>query len=705
MKKKGFTLIELLAVIVILAVIALIATPMILGIIDDAKKKANKEAANGILEAAKLYYVEMYLNGGQGLTTNYECTFSDGIGCTELSLKGKLPKRGTIEINSNGLVNGILIFEENILYICNSDIKETLDSTCNFIDYELVYEITDEGIITGFKKVEETSYLTTEANNYIQTKEITIPEYVGNIEVEGIASNAFSSYEINKIIILSNKVLTIGGNAFPTDLEKLVVKSCFVNGYSEYANILEEMPTDCKLYDKEAPIFQPMEDITIEQGETVDLTTGVVVTDNLTGLEGTYTYAPEIIDTSVAGETIVTYKAIDKAGNIGTATRKVIVLNGKNDSILGYIDRAAFNNDTIENITINNETYSAHIYTYEGDQIWDSNMVFGDSNDVGTSTADAKNMVIVKVNGDLTINNDVNVTTYADNYGGPKGFILYVTGTLTNKGTIDNSNGAKAAGQNVYLWQNSVDNYEYIPATGAIGGDVVVASSSKYDTSYTLNGSKGYHLYGDNGDNGSDRQTGGGGSGGATVHYTTNTASSGAGSSGTSYSGGSGGGGAVTRTDEVVASEGISGGSGGNAKTYTNTGSVTWIAGGGAGLPGGNGYSCSKSVCTDNTNTNGTSGTGGLLVIYANSVDNTGSITAKGSIGGGGSTAQAPGGSSGGGSINIFYKNAYSSTGIVSADGGESKSYTYRSVTIKGGAGGTGTITIGCIKTGKFVKD
>ncbi|MDD3452803.1 MAG: prepilin-type N-terminal cleavage/methylation domain-containing protein, partial [Bacilli bacterium] len=32
MKKTGFTLIELLAVIVILAIIALIATPMILGV-------------------------------------------------------------------------------------------------------------------------------------------------------------------------------------------------------------------------------------------------------------------------------------------------------------------------------------------------------------------------------------------------------------------------------------------------------------------------------------------------------------------------------------------------------------------------------------------------------------------------------------------------------------------------------------------------
>ena len=38
MNKKGFTLIELLAVIVILAIIALITAPIILGVIENAKK-------------------------------------------------------------------------------------------------------------------------------------------------------------------------------------------------------------------------------------------------------------------------------------------------------------------------------------------------------------------------------------------------------------------------------------------------------------------------------------------------------------------------------------------------------------------------------------------------------------------------------------------------------------------------------------------
>ena len=46
--KKGFTLIELLAVIIILAVIALIATPIVLNVIDNARKSANKDSAYGL---------------------------------------------------------------------------------------------------------------------------------------------------------------------------------------------------------------------------------------------------------------------------------------------------------------------------------------------------------------------------------------------------------------------------------------------------------------------------------------------------------------------------------------------------------------------------------------------------------------------------------------------------------------------------------
>ncbi len=70
MKNKGFTLIELLAVIVILAIIALIATPIILGIINDSRTQAKKRSAElaytGVEYAITSY---MYNNNGKVPTT------------------------------------------------------------------------------------------------------------------------------------------------------------------------------------------------------------------------------------------------------------------------------------------------------------------------------------------------------------------------------------------------------------------------------------------------------------------------------------------------------------------------------------------------------------------------------------------------------------------------------------------------------------
>ena len=44
MKNKGFTLIELLGVIIILALVAVITTPVITGIIEDSKKETVKRS-------------------------------------------------------------------------------------------------------------------------------------------------------------------------------------------------------------------------------------------------------------------------------------------------------------------------------------------------------------------------------------------------------------------------------------------------------------------------------------------------------------------------------------------------------------------------------------------------------------------------------------------------------------------------------------
>jgi hypothetical protein len=126
------------------------------------------------------------------------------------------------------------------------------------------------------------------------------------------------------------------------------------------------------------------------------------------------------------------------------------------------------------------------------------------------------------------------------------GMFIYCTGTITNKGTISmTARGAKAEGQNVYLWKNKNNKYEYVPKEGSIGGEAI------YFASYngTKNGLKG--------EDGVERGTGGGGSG-AVRHWINESGWSGKGGTGTSYSGGAGGGGNDMRGSTISSKAGSS---------------------------------------------------------------------------------------------------------------------------------------------------
>ena len=66
MNKKGFTLIELLAIIVILAIIAVITVPIILNIIDEARKGAEKNSVIGYGKAVELAYTQYQFEKSMG---------------------------------------------------------------------------------------------------------------------------------------------------------------------------------------------------------------------------------------------------------------------------------------------------------------------------------------------------------------------------------------------------------------------------------------------------------------------------------------------------------------------------------------------------------------------------------------------------------------------------------------------------------------
>lgn len=78
MNKKGFTLIELLAIIVILAIIAVITVPIILNIIDNARKGAAKNSVTGYGKAVELAYTQYQYDVNLGTATTVTTATTEG---------------------------------------------------------------------------------------------------------------------------------------------------------------------------------------------------------------------------------------------------------------------------------------------------------------------------------------------------------------------------------------------------------------------------------------------------------------------------------------------------------------------------------------------------------------------------------------------------------------------------------------------------
>ena len=93
-KKIGFTLIELLAVIIVLAIIALIATPIIFNVIENAKLKSLENSCYGVIDAVRTKYAEGLLNSEDG-------TVKLSGDVKDITVSGEQPIEGTWEIDNS----------------------------------------------------------------------------------------------------------------------------------------------------------------------------------------------------------------------------------------------------------------------------------------------------------------------------------------------------------------------------------------------------------------------------------------------------------------------------------------------------------------------------------------------------------------------------------------------------------------------------
>ena len=78
--KRAFTLIELLAVIIILAIVTVIAVPIINNAIDDSRESANLRSIEGYARAVEQKYYEEMSDGVPVIDSNFLASINTGGG-------------------------------------------------------------------------------------------------------------------------------------------------------------------------------------------------------------------------------------------------------------------------------------------------------------------------------------------------------------------------------------------------------------------------------------------------------------------------------------------------------------------------------------------------------------------------------------------------------------------------------------------------
>ena len=226
MKRKGFTLIELLAVIVILSVLALITTPIIMDVIDTARKNSFKVTCMEIYNSYDTYIAFNDLSGKNN--SNIIFDFSSKRQNTEiiedikyepvskLYLKGELPKNGIYQIQNDKRTlkadNGryTCVIDENRNEILDGTVEENdttapvindviITSTTNSIKV-VVDAIEEDGVIVKYYYKFNGEEIVSENNSKTYTNLKANEEY----EIEVVVENK-SGLKSNKVV---KKIMT-----------------------------------------------------------------------------------------------------------------------------------------------------------------------------------------------------------------------------------------------------------------------------------------------------------------------------------------------------------------------------------------------------------------------------------------------------------------------------------------------------------------
>lgn len=132
--------------------------------------------------------------------------------------------------------------------------------------------------------------------------------------------------------------------------------------------------------DNIAPILFGVEDCTVEYGSTFDSKAGVTANDNIDGDLTSKIVIEGVINTSILGEQILTYKVTDVANNEASAIRKVTVVDTVKPVFSGIDDLTLNLNenfDALEGVTAIDEVDGdlTDLITVEGGDLVDTSVV------------------------------------------------------------------------------------------------------------------------------------------------------------------------------------------------------------------------------------------------------------------------------------------------------------------------------------------
>lgn len=192
-RKKGFTLIELLAIIVILAIIAVITVPIILNIIDNSKKGAIVNSANGYLKSLEIFIAEKKLdninNSQNGTYYIKNGKIKQQIASNtieyEIPISGEKPTSGILTYTNNK-IEGNIIFDNYIVSIEDSTPKEAVKinkTSDSFCEENNITNIKGCLILNESKEdYDESINIIKEKTNEITNSDGSIKQYNSNSE-------------------------------------------------------------------------------------------------------------------------------------------------------------------------------------------------------------------------------------------------------------------------------------------------------------------------------------------------------------------------------------------------------------------------------------------------------------------------------------------------------------------------------------------